>query len=522
MEVQATKTLDAMEMVKSFTEADLNNNLMEAEKRKVEIMELDTLGIISLVKIGKDNSNQLQTINNTLSLMHSGSKAIEAEFTKLGDGIETVADNTEPQEAEDEMQGGAKNDDKKEEVSSIWDDISAFFGLGLMGIAKSGLKVLAEAILGSFRWAAKLTKGIVWSGPVKILEFIGKFFKPLGRLLESIKKSERIIKFVSKVGNIFKSIGGFFTNILAKIAPGLKVAKGVTRVLGPIGAVITGIMAVFDAIKGWTDAADITGKSDKLLTLGDRAMSSVAALISGITDIFTVPLSWVGIDIDLSPKVIYEKIDGMFTWVKGIFGKVTEFINSAFSGNLDISSILPSLESAKSILNKPIDMIKDTFNYISSFMDKAMSGDLSLDGIQEKISSFVSDLMGAIMSPITAIKDAVVNAFNTMANLSLTDMLPESFKTSWIGKKVVSMLGDAAPTTASGEAKPVANSMNNSDIIKSQEAFNEQRNNNTQVASNQPQRVVVEVPEKQVPVPSRRVRNVDDFGIGFLNSAFAD
>lgn len=50
-----------------------------------------------------------------------------------------------------------------------------------------------------------------------------------------------------------------------------------------LGLAVTAGMAAFDAVDGWKNAANISGKDEKDLTTGDKVQAATASVLSGLT-----------------------------------------------------------------------------------------------------------------------------------------------------------------------------------------------------------------------------------------------
>ncbi len=523
MEVQAVKTMNTMQLVDEFTSADLNNNLMDAANRNLTTQTLIYGNTYSLVAASNTQITKLSEINETLNMMYLDSKEVQAAYNKINTGLAEIVDNTEPQEIEDEVKGGASEKEKSESggIGDMIDSAMAFLALGMKEKVIVGLKSLGKSILGTFKYAGKAIKAIVFDGPVKIVNWIGDIFKPIGKIIGKLKKAGGLISKVFKpVMSAIKWIGNIFKP-LKNLLPVMKASSGFIKTLGPIGVAFSAIFAIFDAFSGWANASDITGKAKSALSIGDKAMAAFASVISGITEIFTVPLNWIGIKIDLSPKVIYEKINGMFTWVKEKIMAIPEFLSDVvgFLGDVfSLKTIMPYIDGMRDFMLKPLAMLFEPIKQAFALVGDIFSGkDVDIAG---RVKELAISAAKSMLTPFITLFDGVKLIFTKLTDLSLTDMLPESFKGSWLGKKVVSMLGDASPVADTSSAvTPIANTMGNTDAVASKTLFNEQRAL-AEKQSQQPMvRTQVEIVDKPVPVPSRRVGSVDDPSINFMNMA---
>lgn len=61
--------------------------------------------------------------------------------------------------------------------------------------------------------------------------------------------------------------------------PGASALKAVPG----LGLAVTAGMAAFDAVDGWKNAANITGKDESQLTTSDRMQAATASALSGLT-----------------------------------------------------------------------------------------------------------------------------------------------------------------------------------------------------------------------------------------------
>ena len=83
-------------------------------------------------------------------------------------------------------------------------------------------------------------------------------------------------------GNVAtKAVTKGATKIAGKTA--LRIGAGALKAIPGINAIATVGMAAFDAVDGWKNAASITGKAEKDLTIADKAKAAGASALSGLT-----------------------------------------------------------------------------------------------------------------------------------------------------------------------------------------------------------------------------------------------
>ena len=83
-------------------------------------------------------------------------------------------------------------------------------------------------------------------------------------------------------GNVAtKAVTQGATKIAGKTA--LRIGAGALKAIPGINAIATVGMAAFDAVDGWKNAASITGKAEKDLTIADKAKAAGASALSGLT-----------------------------------------------------------------------------------------------------------------------------------------------------------------------------------------------------------------------------------------------
>lgn len=134
----------------------------------------------------------------------------------------------------------------------------------------------------------------------------------------------KVGSFASKIGSVFKTVGGWFSKIAKAFSPLMKVLKiggaalGGT-VLAPVVAIIGAVMGIFDAISGFFNADEISGKSEEMLTLGDKIQASISSVISGLSFGF------------ISAEAVFKKIDE----AKEFMGKMWDDAGNVISEFID-------------------------------------------------------------------------------------------------------------------------------------------------------------------------------------------
>lgn len=195
---------------------------------------------------------------------------------------------------------------------------------------------------------------------------VSKFGTRVGNAAKSITGGfSKIGKFLSPVVKVVKSVGGMFKSIgkVAKpIMGALKIAgivgggAAAATIGGPILAVIGAIGAIislFEIFDGWFDAANISGKTEEAVTIGDRVQSALSAAIAGLSfgfisteEVFKkIDEAWgtVGEIFDDTGKIFDDFVDtiveffmgddGFMGGIKNIISKVKDF---------KLSSVMPS------------------------------------------------------------------------------------------------------------------------------------------------------------------------------------
>lgn len=206
------------------------------------------------------------------------------------------------------------------------------------------------------------------------------------------------------VGSLFGSIGKGVAKggkgvlgLITKIAsPILKPVMGALKMAGPVGLVITGIMGLFDAVNGWFQASDITGKSEEALTTFDKIMSAISGMLSG----FSFGL----VDVKTVYGFLTEKIPAYITEVKNLF---SEFVDT-FGHNFPLL-----VEMGTNIKNffKPIgDWLSD--GGFNETLDTVMN-------VLGKIKDWASGIISAVPETLSGLPSKIMdNVGNTFSNLA--------------------------------------------------------------------------------------------------------
>lgn len=476
MAITSSLTSSGLQLVNDeMSVASLNNNLMGEETEQTDHQGALVEFVESLAKfVEKGNDIALRTYEAIKDLVKSSTSFAETQDEQFD------YQKDRDMEADSEAKKGEAKFGKTDEDGG---GFLAAIVAGLIAMKTFVVKKFATMpkLIGSvFTEVATMFKGAVkasFTGVMKLLTRLRTYFKPVAKLVKSLTSiGAKITKVFSYIGKLSSFVGKIFAPI-TKLLPVVGKASGFLKAIPIVGNVIMAVMALFDGIKGWFAAADISGKTEGELTLADKVLASISSIISG--------LSFGLLDV----KKIFSFLSESWTTFKDGFAKVVDFISGLLSGDeATWSSISDMFQSA----------ITSIFDYIRS--------------IPEKIVSYVSSIF-----------ENISEAFNKLKSRKTSDFVPEGIKNSWIGKKLfgeseAEAVGEAAQVSSKVEAvTPMAMSR---DTMLSKQRFEERQSKATQTSQQAP--VIINASEERKSTPSLQVTSIDDMGLNFMNTAMVE
>ena len=202
------------------------------------------------------------------------------------------------------------------------------------------------------------------------------------------------------------------------------VGKGALRILGPVGLIAVGVMAVMDGIH---DAADDDMIKDKLgvtqVTVADRIGVGIIGFMGSVVGLVDSALGFLGIDSDLEQSFKDIGYQGL---VKGrelmlsLFETVFGFFDTV---GVDISNTISNIGGAiktgfLAIFNLPMTMLNGITDFIVDSIENGFIETIKerINTIQETISSifkFVQDAIDSIKNFGSNIVDGVSDTFSS-------------------------------------------------------------------------------------------------------------
>lgn len=269
-------------------------------------------------------------------------------------------------------------EEKKDDKKGILDMLGGLFSLKALKGLSIG-KMLKGSIMGIF-------KGII---------------KGRGKIISALLTGTT--KLLSKVFSKFGMDG--ISKLLGK---GLKFIPG-------LGQIISIGMAIYDAVSGFLNPEEIVGKSTDALTMIDRIIAGISKAVSGLT---------FGL---LDPKFIFEKLSGIFEFLRTKFGELWEDVKSIAS-ELGITSTLKKIyDFFGSTFEKVYESTTSFFNDAWTNIQNNLTGALDLitgsgDEIIAGVTNFGMQLRDGAMSIfeklvtyITELKDSIFDGIKDKA-----------------------------------------------------------------------------------------------------------
>jgi hypothetical protein len=316
--------------------------------------------------------------------------------------------------------------------------------------------------------------------PTKIAQLIMKPFQMFGNLVKSSKAFASISAFIAKIpviGKMFQGMGKVF-GVIGKMAAYIPKVLGIVgkglRVIPGIGQVIAVVMGIVDAFTGWFNADDITGKSEELLTVGDKVAAMLSSVISGLT------FGFLG-----DSKKMYEKlfgpkgllsaipklVDKLVNFIKNdAVGLVSKFVSGMFSSigerlsNFGSTVVGPMIEGFVSKLSSAWDTTKDIAsvvgNAISDFIPKlfdlliTIAKDYSPAGLAMKGVGAIGDLVSGLFS-----SDDTTDAMKATDVVAARNLSPSTINADTLSK--LSLEKDMASMNNGVSSQPIITNVTN-------------------------------------------------------------
>lgn len=192
-----------------------------------------------------------------------------------------------------------------------------------------------------------------------------------------LKKVISFFKGVKKVGATLEAVGegGKFASIL-------KFGKVFGRILAKVGIITTVIFAVIDFVDGFSNAADILGKTD--VDIRDRLAAGLGSVVGGLVGIVDDIAEFFGVDTTIGGKKLGE-------WTRELFAKM-------------ISALLHPVEA----VGAAVDWLKDQWDKISvSAMFQSVADKVS--ELFNSLTAMISDYFKGVAKNVTSfLPDALI------------------------------------------------------------------------------------------------------------------
>jgi hypothetical protein len=265
----------------------------------------------------------------------------------------------------------------------------------------------------------KKVKTFLGNGFGKLFGKTGIFSKIFGKGSLISKFTGMIGKALGSFGKIFGKIGSFFGGVGKIAGPVLKAGKFL-KVIPVVGTVISAIMGIFDAVSGFLNADEISGKSEEMVTLGDKIQAGISGFLSGLT-FGLVEASDIFKGIDKGIDYLFGE-GGMFTSIDGFFKGLVELSPVGMIVSLfdKIMGGTGELFGEDGIFARMFEGIKSIGESIGEFVDKIFDFDFksllpdsvaSLFGDDEDDLKKAKDGRGALLEPEESMFDRVKGFF---------------------------------------------------------------------------------------------------------------
>lgn len=541
--IEAVNSLESASLVSKFSLSDLNDNLIDSNKEIISKSKMMSSNIAGLVTSNKRQELTLDKIHTGIQQLYSEAQSDDIQAMKLRMSVDGVKDAVEDIENIAPAEPPRDEEQKKEE-GGWFDGIGSLASMLIFAPLKNAFTFIKEGIVTGISKIGKFISSI-FSWPMKFLKGskVSKFFSPL----------TKVFGFIGKIFKPFKAL-------MPAVKGGLKLTKGIPI----IGQVITAVMAIFDGISGWFNASDISGKSEETLTIGDKVMASISSIISGLSFGF------------LDVKKVFSFLSDSWDKISSFFSDLTNDVVGLFEYLTTGDNLKKTFLQAgdyisgimDSVVNWIVSLFTDSKNWIVEkftsskewILKKLATFAKGTSSIWDKVTDFFSDVFDILMRPFTCIINIGKKLVDYVSNINAKDLLPDSIKDSWLGKKVLSLFGgdgdtcketknDSKPTLLKqdlqkntsnkplnlasilpisdnnnyqtlGNISPIPNRIDNSDVRESKMRFTENQRAIVKASEDKQPIIVpqIQTVEKEVPVTSKKVMQIDDMGMNLVNS----
>lgn len=246
-------------------------------------------------------------------------------------------------------------------------------------------------------------------------------------LVESIGDASKAFSAEGSIGKVFRGIGNFSKGMTAMIAGPLKFvaeltdaaafAKGIGKVLGPIGV----IFGIFDGIMMATDTQKLQKLLGEDIGIQQRISGFIGGFLGSVGGLFDLLAKLMNMDIEGGS--IQDRLTSNLTvWFDDIFKE----LGIIFEG---IGTFLQS-EPVQIVFEYIKDMGTNFMQGILSIF-KLLAGLVTLD--TDKMKEAGVDLLGVVKNSFILLGNAVVDMINYVIR-QLNDVLPDSWAIEELGR----------------------------------------------------------------------------------------
>lgn len=205
--------------------------------------------------------------------------------------------------------------------------------------------------------------------------------------------------------------GGFIATLLSPFKKLFSLLGAGAKMLAPLlrgAGFLSAIMAVFDFVDGFSNAADILGKSEDQVTVFDKIRVGASHIVAGFITMIDNVLDYVGLGFlddsttqsDITKK-IFEGGDAIIDYLLTPFNFVKKYLedNGGMSGILDKIRLSDTMESVLNFILTPA-------KYINEILESYDSGTL-MTTIKKYFFDTLGTITGVLKTPLNAINTAV-------------------------------------------------------------------------------------------------------------------
>jgi chemotaxis protein histidine kinase CheA len=216
----------------------------------------------------------------------------------------------------------------------------------------------------------------------------------LGGIIGSIGKGG----ILGTLSTVFTAVTGFVGKFMKPLLGLGKTLLSSGKMIPIIGQVVGIVMALFDFMDGWNNAASILGKDGKLLTVWDKFSAAIGSVIGGLVSLVDDVLGLFGIQTSFGDTV--KK--AVATFIDELPGKVMAFFDDTMK---DVNAVMASFGTSflEGITNLGKLALKTFLTTIpgGSALAKMAGLDLSIKGGAESKPSGGDSKPAGGLSPVT-------------------------------------------------------------------------------------------------------------------------